>query len=207
MALAKEFVESLDWDSVLFDSSHDKCYCNNCYPATWANVTDAGGQKYVIPRGWVRIGLYVDAATVGVNDIWNKWIVTFHGTSLVAAKSIIHNGQFWLPEDELIGWSLLRIGPGYISGKKHIYTSPTIAYSSLPLYSPKYDFNSLNDNFDYKAQIVLQCRQKPNTYSVQGETIDARTTRICPFIPNSEIEYFTEIRGSLVAYGLLVKLI
>ncbi|CAF1157077.1 unnamed protein product [Adineta steineri] len=207
MALAKEFVESLDWDSVLFDSSHDKCYCNNCYPATWANVTDAGGQKYVIPRGWVRIGLYVDAAIVGVNDIWNKWIVTFHGTSLLAAKSILHNRQFCLPGDKLIDGTLLGIRPGHIPNKKHIYTSPTIAYSSLPVYSAKYDFNSSKNYCAYKVQLVLQCRQKPNTYSVQGETIDARTTRLCPFIPNSEVEYFTEIRGSLVAYGLLVKVI
>ncbi|CAF4247102.1 unnamed protein product, partial [Adineta steineri] len=207
MALAKEFVESLDWDSVLFDSSHDKCYCNNCYPATWANVTDAGGQKYVIPRGWVRIGLYVDAAIVGVNDIWNKWIVTFHGTSLLAAKSILHNRQFCLPGDKLIDGTLLGIRPGHIPDKKHIYTSPTIAYSSLPVYSAKYDFNSSKNYCTYKVQLVLQCRQKPNTYSVQGETIDARTTRLCPFIPNSEVEYFTEIRGSLVAYGLLVKVI
>ncbi|CAF4119094.1 unnamed protein product [Adineta steineri] len=207
MELATEFVESLGWDNVLFDSSHDKCYCNNCYPTTCANVTDAGGQIYVIPRGWARIGLHVDTVTVGLNDIWNKWIVTFHGTTVNAAESILRHRQFCLPGDILINGNQLGICDGHIPNKNHIYTSPTIAYSSLPMYSKKCDFTSLNDNCDYKVQIVLQCRQKPGSYRVQGETIRAGTTRLCPFIPNSEVEYFTEIRQSVVPYGLLVKLI
>ncbi|CAF1157240.1 unnamed protein product [Adineta steineri] len=173
MALAKEYVESLGWDNVLFDSSHDKCYCIKCYPASWSDMADAGGQKYVIPRGWARIGLHVDAAIVGVNDIWNKWIVTFHGTSLLAAKSILHNRQFCLPGDKLIDGTLLGIRPGHIPDKKHIYTSPTIAYSGLPVYSTKHDFNSSKNYCAYTVQIVLQCRQKPGSYTVQGETVNA----------------------------------
>jgi hypothetical protein len=101
---------------------------------------------------------------------------------------------------------VLGIREGHIPNKKHIYTSPTIAYSSLTVYSPMNDFYSRQTNRNYKVQIVLQCRQMPKSFETQGETVGADATRLCPFIPNSQVEYYTEIRPSLIAYGLLVKI-
>ena len=206
MRLAKEFVASLGWNDAVFDSSFDKCYCSKCYLMKYPNVTRAGNAEYVIPRGWARVGLTVDSAFAGQHNIWDQWIVTFHGTSLIAAESVLAHRQFCLPGDELIDGSTLKIRPGHIPGKNHIYTSPTIAYSSLPVYCPIREHRSSKTNLIYKVQIVFQCRQKPKSFSVQPETIDAGDERLCPFIPNSEIEYYTAKRSTIVAYGLLVKL-
>ncbi|CAF2990997.1 unnamed protein product [Rotaria sp. Silwood2] len=205
MKLAKEFVSSLNWVESLFNPFYDACYCKNCYPSECENVTAAGNAEYVIPREWVRLGLRVDPVIQEHHDIWNKWIVTFHGTSIVAAHSILTNRQFCLPGDILIDGTVLGIHPGHIPNKKHIYTSPTIAYSSLPVYSPKKQFHSSRTKLAYEVQVVLQCRQKPRSFTVQGETIGAKSKRICKFIPNEQVEYFTEIRSSIVPYGLLVR--
>jgi hypothetical protein len=204
--LAKQFVDSLKWHDTLFDSANDQCYCKNCYTADLDDVITAGDGRYVIPRGWVRLGLRVDPIFKDEHDIWNRWIVTFHGTTIVAARSILTHRHFYLPGDKLIDGTILGIREGHIPDQKFIFTSPTIAYSSLPVYSPSYDFYSnQNDNY-YKAQLVLQCRQQPDTFKVQGETVGAKSIRLCPFIPNNVIEYFTDIRASIVAYGLLVQM-
>ncbi|CAF1666842.1 unnamed protein product, partial [Rotaria sp. Silwood1] len=160
--------------------------------------------KYVIPRGWVRFGLYVDDAQAQAENIWNKWIVSYHGTSSQAAKSIIEHHQFLLPGDQCIGGHVIRICEGHIPGKFQVYTSPTIAYSGDDIYSPSIPFRSTSGQF-YKAKDVLQCRQQPGTYKIQAETIRAGSRRICSIIPNSEIEYFTEVRSSIIPYGLLIR--
>ena len=100
----------------------------------------------------------------------------------------------------------LQIHPGHIKDKYEIYTSPTIAYSSLPCYCPKQSFQSKITNERYNARIVLQCRQKPGTYQVQGETVGAEEERICPIIPNNQVEILTTIRAAVVPYGILIHL-
>ena len=207
MRLAREYRDLLGWNPNLFDASQDKCYCHDCYSEDKPDVVQAAGASYVIPRGWVRLGLYIDAALETSQNIWDEWIVTFHGTSTTAAQSILQTRQFCLPGDVLIDGTRLGIRPGHIPDKRHIYTSPSIAYSSLPVYSSAYAFHSSITNEDHEAQIALQCRQKPGTFKVQGETIGAKSKRICSFIPNEKIEYFTEARAALVAYGLLIKIV
>ena len=204
LELAHEFVLTLKWDENFFDSSFNRCYCPRCYKEKWHDVIDAGEGKYVIPRGWVRLGLRIDSVIAKTQEIWNKWIVTFHGTTKIAAQSILGHRQFCWPGDTLIDGTKLRIRQGHIPGQNHLYTSPTIAYSSSLAYSPVYDFQSGETDSDYQAQIVLQCRQKPKSFDIGPETIGAEE-EICPHVSNSEIEYFTDRRGSLVAYGLLVR--
>lgn len=203
--LAKEFIMSLNWKKAFFDRTHDRCYCSHCYKDSWKDVIDAGDSKYVIPRGWVRLGLHLDSAITETHDIWNKWIITFHGTTKIAAQSILTHRQFCHPGDVLIDGTKLAIRPGHIPGQLFVYTSPTIAYSSSPVYSQVYDFHSTENNNNYEVQIVLQCRQMPESYKIGPETIGANKTQICPHIPNSKIEYFTDRRASIHAYGLLVR--
>jgi hypothetical protein len=124
----------------------------------------------------------------------------------VAALSILSHHQFYLPGDMLMDGTVLGIRSGHIPGKKYIYTSPTIAYSSLPAYSHTYTFHSRKTRKDYHVQLVLQCRQNPGTFHVQAETVGSGDQRICPYIPNNIIEHYTEIRSSIVAYGLLIRM-
>ncbi|UJR14347.1 hypothetical protein I4U23_001343 [Adineta vaga] len=203
--LAREFINTLNWHSTFFDNKNDRCYCSRCYKESWVDVTDAGNSTYVIPRGWVRLGLQIDPVMMKSQDIWKKWIVTFHGTTKVAAQSIITHRQFCMPGDVLLDGTKLGIRPGHIPNQMHIYTSPTIAYSCGPAYSPTYEFYSTENNTKYDAQIVLQCRQMPGTFDIGPETIGAGEVQICPHVPNSKIEYFTDRRSSLLAYGLLVR--
>ncbi|CAF2921942.1 unnamed protein product [Rotaria sp. Silwood2] len=203
--LAKEFVNSLNWSKALFNDSQDRCYCTNCYASSWDDVISAGNAKYVIPRGWTRLGLHVDQMLDDEHDIWNKWIVTFHGTTKIAARSILIHRHFYLPGDKLIDGSILGIRDGHIPDKKFIFTSPTIAYSSSTIYTPNNDFYSNTNHILYEVQLVLQCRQQPNSFKMQGETIEAGSKRLCPHIPNEQIEYYTDIRSSIIAYGLLVR--
>ncbi|CAF1285276.1 unnamed protein product [Rotaria sp. Silwood1] len=206
MKLAKEFVDSLNWPKSLFDETHNRCFCTDCYPSTWENLLLAVGSHYVIPRGWTRLGLHVDPMFKEEHNIWNKWIVTFHGTTKIAARSILTHRHFYLPGDKLIDGTILGIREGHIPNQKFIFTSPTIVYSSLSVYSSKNSFYSHVDRTNYEVQMVLQCRQQPGSFQVQGETVGARSIRICPYIPNEKIEYFTDIRSSIVAYGLLVRM-
>jgi len=202
--LCLEFMLSLDCSKRLFNRKHNRCYCENCYPPSYRDFLVEGGAKYVIPRGWVRFGLYIDDAQAEAEQIWSKWIVSYHGTSPQAAKSIIEHHQFLLPGDQCIDGNVIGIRDGHIPGKFQVYTSPTIAYSGDDIYSPSISFRSTATGKSYKAKVVLQCRQQPGTFKIQAETIRAGNRRICPIIPNSEVEYFTEVRSSIVPYGLLV---
>ncbi|CAF2521506.1 unnamed protein product [Rotaria sp. Silwood2] len=203
--LCLEFMLSVGYSKKLFNRKHNRCYCEKCYSANSKNFYIEGGSQYVIPRGWVRFGLYIDDAQAEAENIWNTWIVSYHGTSPQAAKSIIEHHQFLLPGDKCIDGHVIRIGEGHIPNKFEVYTSPTIAYSADNIYSPSVSFRSTSGQ-SYRAKVVLQCRQQPGTYKIQAETIRAGSRRICPIIPNSKIEYFTEVRASIIPYGLLIRI-
>ncbi|CAF1117417.1 unnamed protein product [Rotaria sordida] len=111
------------------------------------------------------------------DDLWNTWIVVYHA-----------------------------IRTGHIPGKIHIYTSPSIRYASLQVYSPLNSFQSPKTGKHYNVQIVLQCKQKPGTFRVQGETIGWGDKRICNIVPNESIEHFTNRRSSVIPYRLLIRL-
>ena len=55
------------------------------------------------------------------------------------------------------------------------------------------------------AKVLLQLYINPDSYQVGPQTI-AATSEIDPKLSNQEIEWFTKERGSIILYGLLVKL-
>ena len=58
----------------------------------------------------------------------------------------------------------------------------------------------------YEARYVFQVYVKPGSYEVKSETIRAGSRRIDPEIPNSEMEWITDMEGGHVLTGLLIKL-
>ena len=204
--LCAEYLSSLNWRKHFFNPSFNRCYCKDCYPSKNKDTFFTGDAVYVIPRDWCRFGLQVDQVRAAVDQIWEYWVVTYHGTSPIAAQSIITHRQFLLPGDKCIDGSEIEIRPEHIPGKKQIYTSPTIAYSSLPSYCPRQRFRSTITKRWYNARLVLQCRQDPDSFRIQGETVSAHGKRICPIIPNDQIELLTTIRASIVPYGVLIHL-
>ncbi|CAF0988236.1 unnamed protein product [Rotaria sp. Silwood1] len=203
-AECKEYVNSLKWSISFFNNEHDRCYCQSCYSHDLPNKLQVADADYVVPRGWAGFGLGVDPFRD--DDPWNAWIVVYHGTSQLAAQSILSHRQFLLPGDFLLDGSKLAIRPGHIPGKVHIYTSPSIHYASLQVYSPMNSFQSPKTGKHYNVQIVLQCKQKPNTFKVQGETVGWGDKSICNIIPNESIEHFTNRRSSVIPYRLLIRL-
>ena len=55
------------------------------------------------------------------------------------------------------------------------------------------------------AKVVLQLYINPDSYQVGPQTI-AATSEIDPKFSNQEIEWSTKQHGSIILYGLLVKL-
>ena len=204
--LCGEYLSALKWQENYFDRSQNRCYCSRCYPSAQRDTYEVEGYFSVIPRGWCRFGLRVDQVRAQIDQIWDKWIVTYHGTSTIAAQSIVAHRQLLLPGDRCIDGSMIAIPRHHIKDKNEIYTSPSIAYSSHPCYCPTHRFRSRITNKTYEAKLVLQCRQKPGTFNVQGETIGAGRQRLCRFIPNDQIEFYTTIRAAIVIYGVLIEL-
>ena len=203
--LCAKYLNSLKWQEAYFDHRFDYCYCNTCYPSSSSDTSERGGAVYVLPRGWCRFGLHVDQVRSVVDSIWSDWVVTYHGTTPIAAQSIVAHRQFLVPGDKCLDGSSIGIREGHIPGKNQIYTSPTIAYSSLPAYCPQQNFRSPSTKNQHKAYIVLQCRQKPGAFTVQKETVGAGSRQLCPFIPNDRIEIYTTVRAAVVPYGLLIR--
>ncbi len=200
----KEYVKQLGWSISFFNNKHDRCYCQTCYSDHLPNTLRVAEADYVVPRRWAGFGLGVDPFRD--DNLWETWIVVYHGTTPLAAQSILTHRQFLLPGDHLLDGSKLAIRPGHIPGKVHIYTSPSIRYASLNVYSPINSFKSPKTGKHYNVQIVLQCKQKPGTFLTQRETVGWGSKPICNIIPNESIEHYTNRRSSVVPYRLLIRL-
>ena len=91
---------------------------------------------------------------------------------------------------------------GQGKGRIGFYTSPSIKYSELDIYTCPNEWQG------HRMRVVLQCRQKPGSFSVEGETIGwARrfgNAAISKHFGNDKIERFTESGPSIVPYRILV---
>lgn len=188
------------WPKEYFNAAFNRCYCYQCYPEERVDFYNVANAPYVIPRGWVRFGLYVDDVKARVEDIWNSWIISYHGTNVDAAKSIVAHRQFLLSGDKCEDGRKLR------TRCPDLYTSPTIKYSARDAYARPTLFIS-SSNVRYQAKVVFQCKQKLGTFKTQGATGGARRDKhLCDVIPNDKIELYTNIRASVIPYGLMVQL-
>ena len=152
-ALCHEYILSLGWPKEYFNTAFNRCYCYHCYSEERVDFYNVANAPYVIPRGWVRFGLYVDDVKAKVEDIWKSWVISYHGTNVDAAKSIIAHRQFLLSGD--------KCEDGRQLGTRcpDLYTSPTIKYSARDAYARPMTFVS-STNARYRAKIVFQCKQK-----------------------------------------------
>ncbi|CAF1487587.1 unnamed protein product, partial [Didymodactylos carnosus] len=175
-SICKEFIKSLRWLEALFDHS---------------------GYKFEVPRGWCRFGLKIDSAHSDTHKIWKKWATSYHGTAINTIQIILTNSYIPLEDDVLMNGETFHMSH---SDKTHYYTSPSIKYAALPIFTPETSFTS-TDNEVYGVQVVLQCKQEPNTFEVQNASAGA----VRRIIPRREIEWKSNTRGVVVVpYGLMV---
>lgn len=203
--IAKEFLTDNDWPVKLSEPRFDRCYCSTCYPSGLKDTYVVGGKTYVVPRGYTRIGVRIDEVYAEHLNIWKTWANCYHGTSIKSAKSIIEHRSLLLPGEQKMDGKDIAIRPGHIPGENFFFTTPAINYASLSTYATSYDFKSPIDKKDYYITVVLQCKQKPDSFTVQRETVGAARKRICPFIKNEEIEWKSKQRSSIIPYGILLR--
>jgi hypothetical protein len=201
--LCEEFLPNLQVDEFL-DRRHDLCFCPKCYPKELPDIAMAGGHKFVIPRGWLRLGVEVMQGKAKANRIWDTWNVAFHGLSIPSLRTSFTHGQMLLPGDKLLDNSRLGVRKGHIPARKFFYSSPTVKYCKLHMYATPSTWTS-KDGIKYTVQVALQVRQKPGTYSKQRESVFA-LRELCKHICNTQIEWYTDNRAAVVVTGILVNM-
>ena len=80
-----------------------------------------------------------------------------------------------------------------------IYTSPTVKYAGLKFYAEPQPFG---DGLSMAASIVLQCRQKPGSFTKQGETMAFNQARDC-----RRLHYYTLLTGALLTLALNIRFV
>ena len=130
--------------------------------------------------------------------------MAFHGCPSGVLPSVLREGSLLMPGDTLIDGSKLpnRLTRGG-DERIQIYTSPSIKYSALDIYTKPRKWEG------HTVRVVLQCRQSPG-FSTCGETIGWTerfgSVSISPHFPNEKIERFTRSRGGVSPYRILVGL-
>ena len=208
LRVSKEFLLSYNWPVALRKPNYNRCYCDRCYKSSFRDTYIVGGHTYVIPRGWTRLGVHVDEPFAAHHHVWNTWANCYHGTSIENAKSIIEHRQLLLPRDLTLNGKKLQVREGHIPGEYSFFTTPTIRYAALNCYAHTYSFKSPTTYKRYKVKVALQCKQKPDSFTVHPETVDARKRRqkICPHVSNDKIEWKTQNRSSIMPYGLMLQI-
>jgi hypothetical protein len=195
-----------DFEKSYLESEQDHCYCKACDPTLPDVLQNVGGTNYEIPKGWCGFGLKLRPAATALK-IFEKWPVTFHGCKASNLPSILREGSLLMPGDKLMDGTELKNAHTAVTGKDNsrlqIWTSPSVLYSELDIYTEPVAFEGQN------MRVVLQCRQNPNSISTCGETIGWTskfgTVPISPHVDNKEIECFTGSRGAVIPYRVLIK--
>eukprot|EP00656_Telonema_subtile_P001295 TRINITY_DN10592_c0_g4_i3.p1 TRINITY_DN10592_c0_g4~~TRINITY_DN10592_c0_g4_i3.p1 ORF type:complete len:867 (-),score=296.48 TRINITY_DN10592_c0_g4_i3:122-2722(-) len=208
--MADQFLRCLQIEPEYLDPKHDRCYCAECYPHSWADkISNEGPTDYVVPRGWYRVGLSLPPR-VKVLDVFEQWSASFHGVkSVPVLRSILDCGQLLKPGDTLLDGTVL--GSTKCAGRqdKVYYTSPTINYAGLKFYAEPQRFNT-EDEEEMAGCMALQCRQKPGTFKTQGETMGfddwpGYLAKHCGEVSLSELEWRSKANAATIPYGLMLR--
>ncbi|XP_070553384.1 neuralized-like protein 4 isoform X2 [Ptychodera flava] len=213
--LCGRFKKSLELQEVFFEPKFDMCYCTSCHNDRGDKLYYARGQPakdYGVPFGWCRFALKTPPKASAL-DVFKKWHVAFHGTRLESVKPILETGEFLMPGDVRMGGAKLSECDGHFSDDnkpqgfdtKQIFLSPSIRYSGCDVYAPTTNFTDKSTKKSHQARVVFQVCINPTSYKVGPQTIGVES-EIDPKFSNQEIEWFTKERGSVIPYGLLVKI-
>lgn len=199
-----------------YEESGDMCFCNDCHKRRRDSMTyTRGGQTYVLPVGFARVGIRPCKGHHVVERGMANWHVCYHGTKHKNLPDLIKHGQLLAPGSTLINGGCIQVRNGHIktsfnrknehSGKpetfdptRKVFFSPSIRYCDLGVYADEYPCNGR------QYRLALQLRIQPNTYSIGQETVGAKGT-IDPHIPNSSIEWYTDELHTHFFTGILIR--
>ena len=200
------------------DPDGDECFCHNCHQRRGDGlVYKRGGQPYVVPVGFARIGIQPGKSHGLVEKGMKSWHVCFHGTKyqymgemllqgqLLGPGCVLHNGESIKTQDGHIVRSFNRRNEH--TGKleefdptNKVFFSPSIKYCDCDIYANKYYCNGSGRHYRF----VMQLRIQPNTYDIGQETINA-SGQIDPHIPNKSIEWYTNHFHTHFFTGILIR--
>ena len=211
--LGNAFLDFLDVADAFLDRKHDRCYCSECddYPDVInQSVEDDGPTPYLIPKGWCRFGLAVPPRMQALNG-FQEWSVSYHGVSSpLVLSSILQCGQLMKAGDKLLDGSTLKSIKCVGRQDPWFYTSPTIGYAGLMFYAEPKPFEWQGRWFE--GSIVLQCRQRPGSYTTQGETMGfardwpGHLEALCGALFDlNTIEWLSDENVGVIPCGLLVR--
>lgn len=139
----------------IFNMAHNRCYCSNCYPVTWPDSMDVGGEKYAIPRGWTRFGLATNPVFAKLNDIWRSWHIAFHGCHPSNVISIMKSRSLLIPHDILPNGRELKVCSSVDKKQKYYFLSPEIGYSAHPWYAKPVPFTDKDGRKKYFQTVLV----------------------------------------------------
>ncbi len=198
LPVCEEYFRSLKLD-LYFQQKRD-CYCKKCQPNNRQKTYKRGGYDFTIPYGWVRFRIQTDRAHAGEKKIFKDWTTSYYGTREEKLEQILRNRLIPLPGDALSDGTIYSDESVY--GKQWL-TSPSINYASDLRFSPMKTFELPNGIGEiYNVQVVLQCRQKPQTFAVHPGR-----PGICNVIPANVIEWTSDHRATLTPIGLMIRMV
>ena len=222
----------------------ERCY-PAALPDTIANEGPTG---YVVPRGWFRVGLALPprAKALDIFNRWSASFHGVKDPLVL--QSILECGRLMKPGDKLMNGTTLRSTKCAGRQDEVMYTSPTIQYAGMKFYARPQPFvlepaaaeqgspepqqplavAAQEDSAEPEPQqlevermgasIVLQVRQKPGSFEVQGETMGfekptksgkgpwpGHLARACPHVSLESIEWKTDTTVAAIPYGLLIR--
>ena len=123
-------------------------------------------------------------------------------------QSILDCGQLMKSGDSLLDGSNLRSSKCAGRQDKVFYTSPTIRYAGLKFYAEPQRF--VVDGTEMAASIALQCRQQPESYTAQGQTMKfsqwpGHLESTCSHADLGTVEWKSGRNVGAIPYGILVR--
>ncbi|KAI0233138.1 Neuralized-like protein 4 [Lamellibrachia satsuma] len=191
------------------------CYCSQCHCRRGDDDYSDRGQPpktYGIPIGWCRIGLHTPVRAKAL-DYFRTWHRAFHGTTAEKVPVILKVGDLLVPGDRALGGTHIGERSNHYSDEskpegfdtKQIFVSPTIRYAGNDTYATPTRYVDGETSTSYVSRVAFHVLISPDSYKVGAQTIGA-TDQIDPQFSNEELEWSTAERGSVIIYGVLVRL-
>jgi len=167
---------------------------SRAYSLTPSKYGYRGGRSYYKPVGWIRYSIKHDDF-----DRYQDWCIAYHGTKSKNAAKILAEGL-------RSPTSKKDVAHGQAGGTgSTIYLSPCIEYAAHPVYSQLVELDD-----DHWAQLVLECRVRPESFRTQGNTLSEKHWH--PSIPfdqyrsvGSNVEWLVERPDAVLVSGLMVR--